>query len=76
MRPVIDTSLYKRPGIYTKEYDVTDLRPTVTEEMIEHFNLLYKMVGIDMTFDRWACMSPDERKKFERDIKIKKLLDI
>jgi hypothetical protein len=51
-------------------------RPTVTEEMIEHFNLLYKMVGIDMTFDRWTCMSPDERKKFERDIKIKKLLDI
>jgi hypothetical protein len=66
MRPVIDTSLY----------DVTDLRQAVTEEMIEHFNLLYKMIGIDMTFDRWTCMSPDERKKIERDIKIKKLLDI
>ena len=76
MRPIIDTSLYKRPGIYIKEYDVNDYRPTVSEEMIEHFNLLYKMVGIDMTFDRWNNMCPDERKKFERDIKIKKILDI
>lgn len=71
-----DLSKYKSPGVYTVEYDVSDFRPHITENIVSHINSLYRMLGSDMTFSKWNSMTDSEQKKFERDLKIRKLLDI
>jgi hypothetical protein len=67
---------YKRPGISYLEYDGHDYRPPLTQDLIEHIDFLYKMLGEDMTCNKWCNLSNSEKKSLETDITIKRLLNI
>jgi len=45
------------------------------KSLIEYIELLYQLIGVDMTFDKFKNLSNSEKQTFVRDIKIKKLLD-
>lgn len=45
------------------------------KNLIEYIDLLYQIMGIDITYDKWKDMSSGEKLQLIRDIKLKKLID-
>lgn len=45
------------------------------DSMYSHIDNLYKILDIDMTYEKWVNMSLLEQKQFERDLKLKKILN-
>lgn len=45
------------------------------KNLIEYIDLLYQIMGIDITYDKWKNMSSGEKLQLIRDIKLKKLID-
>ena len=55
MKPILINE-YKRPGISYLEYDGHDYRSPLRQDLIEHIDFLYKMLGEDMTCNRWCVL--------------------
>jgi len=49
---------------------------SISNDMIEFFELVLAAIGYDITYDEFSKMSPEERKSIIRDIKIKRVLDV
>ena len=49
---------------------------SISNDMIEFFELVLAAIGYDITYDEFTKMSPEERKSIIRDIKIKRVLDV
>lgn len=49
---------------------------SISNDMIEFFELVLVALGYDITYDEFSKMSPEERKAIIRDIKIKRVLDV
>ena len=47
----------------------------IDKSLIEYIDLLYQLIGIDMTYDKFKDLSTSEKQSFIRDIKIKKVLE-
>jgi len=47
----------------------------IDTSLVDYVDILFNLMGIDMTYDRFQLMSEGERKQFVRDIKIKRVLD-
>jgi hypothetical protein len=58
-------------------YDNTSLATSGDlSDVIEYFNFIVEILGIDITFEEFKNMNSNEKKSFIRDIKIKKILDV
>ena len=71
----LDLSKYKSPGISVIEYDGHDYRPPITQDLINHINLLYELLGETMNFDKWHFMSDSDKAAYNRDLKINKIIE-
>ena len=47
---------------------------SIDRNLIEYIDLLYQLLGVDMTYDKFKNLSTSEKQTFIRDIKIKLLL--
>ena len=45
------------------------------KNLIEYIDLLYQIMGIDITYDKWKNMSSGEKLQLVRDIKLKKIIE-
>ena len=68
-------SKYTRPGVSVVEWDTNYYQPPIDKTLIDHINLLYKLIGSDMTFEKYWNMSQQDVKKLNRDLKINNLID-
>lgn len=59
--------------VYTNGSNISNIE--IDNSLIEYIELLYQLIGVDMTFDKFKNLSTSEKQAFIRDIKIKKLLD-
>lgn len=48
---------------------------SIDSNLIEYIDLLYQIMGIDITYDRWKNMSSGEKLQLIRDIKLKKIIE-
>jgi hypothetical protein len=48
---------------------------SIDKSLIEYIDLLYQIMGIDITYDKWKNMSDGERLQLIRDIKLKKIIE-
>ena len=46
---------------------------SIDKTLIEYIDLLYQIMGVDITYDRWKNPSSGEKLQLIRDIKLKKL---
>jgi hypothetical protein len=54
----------------------TDLATTgELTEIIEYFDFIVQVLGIDISFEEFRLMKVDDKKAFIRDLKIKKVLN-
>jgi hypothetical protein len=70
----LDLTKYKSRGISVWEYDTNDFSIKVDDDLIEHLNLLYKLLGIDMTWGKYCSLTKSEIKSLNRDLKINKII--
>ena len=49
---------------------------SISNDMIEFFELVLAAIGYDITYDEFTQMSKDEKKSILRDIKLKRVLDV
>ena len=54
--------LYNSPGIEQ-------------EKLIQYIDLMAQLLGININFEKFSDMTPEEIKSFTRDLKLKKLID-
>lgn len=59
--------------VYTNGSNISNIE--IDKSLIEYIELLYQLIEVDMTFDKFKNLSTSEKQAFIRDIKIKKLLD-
>ena len=52
-----------------------DYSLTIDKNLIEYIDLLYQIMGVDITYDRWKNMSSGEKLQLVRDIKLKKIIE-
>ena len=45
------------------------------EKLILYIDLMAQLLGINMNFEKFSEMTPEEIKSFTRDLKLKKLID-
>ena len=45
----------------------------INEKLIEYIDMLYYILDVDITYEKWSNMNQDEKLTFMRDIKIKKI---
>jgi hypothetical protein len=45
------------------------------KNLIEYIDLLYQIMGIDITYEKWKNMSSGEKLQLIRDIKLKKIIE-
>ena len=50
-------------------YDLAHL-----EGLMSYADFIFEMLGIDMSYDKFITLSPDEKKSLLRDIKINKII--
>jgi len=48
---------------------------SIDKTLIEYIDLLYQIMGVDITYDRWKNMSSGEKLQLIRDIKLKKIIE-
>ena len=48
---------------------------SIDKNLIEYIDLLYQIMGIDMTYEKWKNMSSGEKLQLIRDIKLKKIIE-
>jgi hypothetical protein len=53
---------------------ISDYSVSIDRDLIEYIDLLYQLLGVDMTYDEFKNLSTSEKQSFIRDIKIKLLL--
>jgi hypothetical protein len=46
----------------------------INRDLIEYIDFAFGVMGIDLTYEDFKKMSPDEKKSFLRDIKINKII--
>lgn len=47
---------------------------TEQEQLIEYIDLLYQILGVDITFEKWKKLSVSEKTSLIREIKINKII--
>lgn len=47
----------------------------IDKSLVEYTDILYSLMGIDITYERFQKMSDEERKQFIRDIKLNKIIN-
>ena len=50
-------------------------KPTIHVDLIEYIDLLYHLMGVDITYRDWHEMSDSDKLSFARDLKIKKIIE-
>ncbi len=45
------------------------------DALVEYTDILFSLMGVDITFDRFQSMSTGERLQFVRDLKINKIIN-
>ena len=48
---------------------------TLDRTLIEYIDLLYQIMGVDISFESWKLMTEGEKLQLIRDIKLKKLIE-
>jgi hypothetical protein len=48
---------------------------SIDKNLIEYIDLLYQIMGVDITYDKWKIMSSGEKLQLIRDIKLKKIIE-
>ena len=48
---------------------------SIDKNLIEYIDLLYQIMDVDITYDRWKNMSSGEKLQLVRDIKLKKIIE-
>jgi hypothetical protein len=48
---------------------------SIDKNLIEYIDLLYQIMGVDITYDKWKNMSSGEKLQLIRDIKLKKIIE-
>lgn len=48
---------------------------SIDSNLIEYIDLLYQIIGVDITYDKWKNMSSGEKLQLIRDIKLKKIIE-
>jgi len=48
---------------------------SIDKTLIEYIDLLYQIIGVDITYDKWKIMSSGEKLQLIRDIKLKKIIE-
>jgi len=48
---------------------------SIDKNLIEYIDLLYQIMCIDITYDKWKNMSSSEKLQLIRDIKLKKIIE-
>jgi len=48
---------------------------SIDKNLIEYIDLLYQIMGVDITYDKWKNMSSSEKLQLIRDIKLKKIIE-
>lgn len=46
----------------------------INKDLVEYIDFAFQLMGIDLTYQDFKRMSPDEKRAFLRDIKINKIL--
>ena len=57
-----------------RSYQV-DPNPTIHVDLVEYIDLLYHLMGVDITYRDWHEMSDSDKLSFARDLKIKKIVE-
>lgn len=47
----------------------------IDASLIDYVDLLFNLIGVDITYDEFQKMSDSERKSFIRDIKINRVIN-
>lgn len=47
----------------------------IEADLVDYIDLLYQLIGVDITYQEWHKKSDDEKLAFARDLKIKKIID-
>lgn len=47
----------------------------IDKSLVDYVDLMFSIMNIDITYERFQQMSDGERKQFIRDIKINKIID-
>ena len=56
-------------------YTTLDSSIKIDKNLVEYIDLLYQIMGVDITYDRWKNMSSGEKLQLIRDIKLKKIIE-
>jgi len=49
--------------------------PTIHVDLVEYIDLLYHLMGVDITYRDWHEMSDSDKLSFARDLKIEKIVE-
>lgn len=50
-------------------------RDLIDESLVDYVDILFNLMGVDITYRKFQKMSDSERKQFIRDIKINKVIN-
>ena len=67
-------STYTTTGTYMSNCGIWNPPGIEQEKLILYIDLMAQILGIDMNFQKFSEMSPEEIKSFTRDIKLNKIL--
>ena len=62
------------PGIY-RPVSNPDAKPSIHVDLVDYIDLLYHLMGVDITYKDWHEMSDSDKLSFARDLKIKKIIE-
>ena len=52
-----------------------DAKPSIHVDLVDYIDLLYHLMGVDITYKDWHEMSDSDKLSFARDLKIKKIIE-
>ena len=71
---ISNISTYTTTGTYMSNCGIWNSPGIEQEKLILYIDLMAQILGIDMNFQKFSEMSPEEIKSFTRDIKLNKIL--
>jgi hypothetical protein len=85
----VNNNNYQNGGIITTTFGLVSNSPNYTsnvgilynspgieqEKIIQYIDLMAQLLGININFEKFSDMTPEEIKSFTRDLKLKKLID-
>ena len=62
-------------GIIYRPVSNPDAKPSIHVDLVDYIDLLYHLMGVDITYKDWHEMSDSDKLSFARDLKIKKIIE-